>query len=34
MEPLILTPEQTRAFIKSEIDKGSKVARAANVQIE
>ena len=34
MEPLILTPEQTRAFIKSEIDKWSKIARAANVQLE
>ena len=34
MEPLILTPDQTRAFIKSELDKWSKVARAAGVQLD
>jgi tripartite-type tricarboxylate transporter receptor subunit TctC len=34
MEPLILTREQTNAFIKGEIEKWRKVATAANVQIE
>ena len=34
MEPLILTREQTNAFIKGEIDKWRKVAAAANVRID
>ena len=34
MEPLIMTPAQTRAFIKSELDKWSKVARLAKIQLE
>ncbi len=34
MEPLVLTREQTIAFIKQEIDKWQKVAIAANVRID
>ena len=34
MEPLVLTREQTIAFIKLEIDKWRKVAIAANVRID
>lgn len=34
MEPLVLTREQTIAFIKHEIDKWQKVAIAANVRID
>jgi len=34
MEPLVLTREQTIAFIKLEIDKWQKVATAANVRID
>lgn len=34
MEPLVLTREQTIAFIKQEIDKWQKVASAANVRID
>ncbi|MEK6594350.1 MAG: tripartite tricarboxylate transporter substrate binding protein [Pseudomonadota bacterium] len=34
MEPLVLTPEQTTAFIKREIAKWRQVATAANVRIE
>ena len=34
MEPLILTPEQTTAFVKREIEKWQKVATAANVKLD
>lgn len=34
MEPLVLTPEQTTAFVKREIEKWQKVATAANVRID
>jgi len=34
MEPLILTREQTNAFIKGEIDTWRKVATAANVRVD
>lgn len=34
MEPLVLTPEQTAAFIKREINKWQKVATAANIRID
>jgi tripartite-type tricarboxylate transporter receptor subunit TctC len=34
MEPLVLTREQTSAFIKAEIEKWRKVATAANVRID
>jgi tripartite-type tricarboxylate transporter receptor subunit TctC len=34
MEPLVLTPEQTSAFVKREIEKWQKVATAANVRID
>ena len=34
MEPLALTPEETTAFIKREIDKWRKVATAANVRMD
>lgn len=34
MEPLVLTPEQTTAFIKREIEKWQKVATAAKIRIE
>ena len=33
-EPFALTPEQSAAFIKAEIDKWATVARSANIQIE
>jgi tripartite-type tricarboxylate transporter receptor subunit TctC len=33
-EPFALTPEQSAAFIKTEIDKWAAVARSANIQIE
>ncbi len=34
MEPLVLTPEQTAAFIKREIDKWQKIVTAANIRID
>ena len=34
MEPLVLTPPQTAAFVKREIDKWRKVAAAANVRLD
>jgi len=34
MEPLVLTREQTNAFIKAEIEKWRQVATAANVRID
>ena len=34
MEPLVLTPEQTTAFIKREIAKWQQVAKSADVRIE
>lgn len=34
MEPLVLTPEQTTAFVRREIEKWQKVAAAANVRID
>jgi len=34
MEPLVLTPEQTAALIKTETEKWQKIAAAANVRIE
>jgi tripartite-type tricarboxylate transporter receptor subunit TctC len=34
MEPLVLTPEQTAAFIKREIDKWRKIATAADVRVD
>jgi len=34
MEPLILTPEQTSAFLKREIDKWQKVVDAAGIKID
>jgi tripartite-type tricarboxylate transporter receptor subunit TctC len=34
MEPLVLTPEQTAAFIKREIDKWQKIVVAANIRID
>lgn len=34
MEPLILTPGETAAFVKREIEKWRKVATAANVRID
>lgn len=34
MEPLVLTPEQTAAFLKREIDKWQKVADAAGIKPE
>ncbi|MBI4189995.1 MAG: tripartite tricarboxylate transporter substrate binding protein [Betaproteobacteria bacterium] len=34
MEPLVLTPEQTAAFIKREIDMWQKVVTATNVRID
>lgn len=34
MEPLILTREQTNAFIRAEIEKWRKIATAANVRID
>jgi tripartite-type tricarboxylate transporter receptor subunit TctC len=33
-EPFVLTPEQSAAFIKTEIEKWAAVARSANIQIE
>jgi tripartite-type tricarboxylate transporter receptor subunit TctC len=33
-EPFALTPEQSAAFIKTEIDKWAAVARSANIQID
>jgi tripartite-type tricarboxylate transporter receptor subunit TctC len=33
-EPFALTPEQSAAFIKTEIEKWAAVARSANIQIE
>jgi tripartite-type tricarboxylate transporter receptor subunit TctC len=34
MEPLVLTPEQTAAFIKRETEKWQKVATAARIRVE
>jgi tripartite-type tricarboxylate transporter receptor subunit TctC len=34
MEPLILTPQQSQAFLKNEIDKWRKVANAAGIKPE
>ena len=34
MEPLVLTPEQTTAFIKRETEKWQKVAAAAKIRVE
>lgn len=34
MEPLLMTPEQTAAFVKREIEKWQKVVVAANVRID
>jgi tripartite-type tricarboxylate transporter receptor subunit TctC len=34
MEPLVMTPAETNAFIKSELDKWTKIARLAQVQLE
>lgn len=34
MEPLVLTPEQTAAFVKREIDKWQKVVDAAGIKID
>ena len=34
MEPLILTPEQTAAFLKSEISKWQKIVEVAGIRIE
>jgi tripartite-type tricarboxylate transporter receptor subunit TctC len=34
MEPLILTPQETQAFLKREIAKWRKVTEAANIKIE
>lgn len=34
MEPLVLTPEQTSAFIRREIDKWRNIAKVANVRSE
>lgn len=33
-EPFALTPEQSQAFIKTEIEKWTAVARSANIQVE
>ena len=33
-EPFALTPEQSQAFIKAEVDKWAAVARSANIQVE
>jgi tripartite-type tricarboxylate transporter receptor subunit TctC len=33
-EPFALTPEQSQAFIKAEVDKWTAVARSANIQVE
>jgi tripartite-type tricarboxylate transporter receptor subunit TctC len=33
-EPFALTPEQSLAFIKAEVDKWTAVARSANIQVE
>jgi tripartite-type tricarboxylate transporter receptor subunit TctC len=33
-EPFALSPEQSAAFIKAEVDKWSAVARSANIQVE
>jgi tripartite-type tricarboxylate transporter receptor subunit TctC len=33
VDPLVMTPEQFTAFIKSEIDKWAKVAQSAGVKI-
>jgi tripartite-type tricarboxylate transporter receptor subunit TctC len=34
MEPLILTPQQTQAFLKREIDKWQKVSDKAGIKVE
>jgi tripartite-type tricarboxylate transporter receptor subunit TctC len=33
-EPFVLTPEQSAAFIKAEVEKWAAVARSANIQVE
>jgi tripartite-type tricarboxylate transporter receptor subunit TctC len=33
-EPFALTPEQSQAFIKAEVEKWAAVARSANIQVE
>ena len=34
LEPAVSSPEEFGAYIKSEIDKWTKVARAANVKLD
>ena len=33
-EPFTLTPEQSSAFIRTEVEKWTAVARSANIQVE
>ena len=34
IDPLVLTPEQTKAFIAGEIDKWKNIAAKANIQVD